>query len=59
LRLSPEVGKLLDVLIADEQKNVGPHATVSASSFIVGLIVKEAERRSLLPKPAKPAKGKK
>jgi hypothetical protein len=45
LRLAPEVGGELDLLIADEQKRT-PFGNVSASSFVVGLIRAEYRRRS-------------
>jgi hypothetical protein len=53
IRLNDEQAKRLRELVADEQAKIGAYATVSASSFILGLIAKEHERRFPLRGPKK------
>ena len=47
LRLAEDVARVLDRLMADEARRVGPCASVSASGFVTGLILAEAQRREV------------
>jgi hypothetical protein len=45
IALSEELAEKLDTLIAHEKQRIGPFASVSATSFLLGLLVAEHERR--------------